>query len=678
MTSPDKVEKEILKLRKELEDHNYRYYVLAKPVISDEEYDALYARLKSLEEEFPDLKTPDSPTQRVGGEPLSEFPPYAHPAPMLSLDNTYNIGDLKAWESRNLRLIGGYAENDLFGGSIEYYVELKIDGVSISLLYENGGFELGATRGNGMIGELVTANLKTIKSIPMRLRSEIEGSLIVRGEVFMPRSAFDKLNKEREIAGEATMANPRNAAAGSLKLLDPRLVATRRLSFFAYEIIYRGNETGKIPSKQSDIITFLKDLGFPVNQNGTIISNLFQFEEVSRKWQEKRYTLDYDIDGLVIKINDHSLYDKLGKTSKAPRYAVAYKFAAHQAKTRLLEVVWQVGRTGIVTPSANMEEVFLAGTRVKRATLHNIDFITDLGLMIGDRIIIEKGGDIIPKVVSVITEERTGTEKSIEIPKVCPSCNTPLIRIEGEVGIWCNNWDCPAQIARSILHFCSREALKIEGIGEALAEQLVSEGLVKHVLDLYKLTIDDIESLDRMGRKSAQNIIDALSESKKASPTRLLFALGIRNVGITVARLLIDTFKSLEAISAMSEEELSKTPTIGPKIADSIVKFFANQPSLIDDLKGIGFVLIEPEDKEKKPFTGKSFLFTGELSSCTRNEAKDRIEVLGGVVKDSINKALDYVVVGEKPGSKLKKAQDLHLHIINEEDFLSLIKREEG
>ena len=408
---------------------------------------------------------------------------------MLSLDNTYNIGDLKAWESRNLRLIGGSEENDLFGGSIEYYVELKIDGVSISLLYENGNFELGATRGNGMIGELVTQNLKTIKSIPMRLRSDIEGSLIVRGEVFMPRNAFNKLNKEREIAGEPSMANPRNAAAGSLRLLDPRLVAARRLSFFAYEIIYRGNDTSKIPSRQSDIISYLKDLGLPVNPNGTVISNLFQFEELSRKWQERRDSLDYDIDGLVIKINDHKLYNRLGRTSKAPRYAVAYKFAAHQAKTRLLEVVWQVGRTGIVTPSANMEEVFLAGTRVKRATLHNIDFITDLDLMTGDRIIIEKGGDIIPKVVSVLTEERTGEEKPIDIPAICPSCGTPLVRIEGEAGIWCNNWNCPAQIARCILHFCSREALKIEGIGEALAEQLVNERLVKHVLDLYKIKL---------------------------------------------------------------------------------------------------------------------------------------------------------------------------------------------
>ncbi|MBN1233110.1 MAG: NAD-dependent DNA ligase LigA [Candidatus Coatesbacteria bacterium] len=675
MTDNSSVHKEILKLRKEIDEHNYKYYVLSQTSITDKEYDDLYKRLQELEEAYPEFKTNDSPTARIGAEPLSVFPPYAHPAPMLSLENSYNLSDLRNWEIRNLRLLGNDVSLDLFGGGLEYFVELKIDGVSISLLYENGKLELGATRGNGFVGEMVTENIKTIKSIPLHLRKELTGSFIVRGEIYMSKPSFNKINTERQKKGDSLFANPRNAASGSLKILDPTVVAERKLSFFAYEAIYDGNDKNVIPDKQSEMLKFLKDMGFPVNPYGTILGSINGLEDFAQRWEENRESLEYEIDGLVIKINNRSLYDRLGKTAKAPRYAIAYKFTAHQAKTRLLDVIWQVGRTGIVTPTAVMEEVFLAGTKVKRATLHNIDFITDLDLKIGDNIFIEKGGDIIPKVVTVIKEERSGDEEEIKIPEICPACSSPLTRLEEESGIWCTNWNCPAQMERKLTHFASREALNIEGLGEAIVTQLVQKKLIEHVLDIYRIKLEDLLQLERMGKKSASKLLNAIEMSKKQSAEKLLFAIGIRHVGITVAKLLIQVYGSIEILKDLSEESLSSIQTIGPKIASSIVSFFRTQPEIIDRLKEIGFNLAEiPSLNENLILSGKTFLFTGELNSYTRPEAKEKVEKLGGIVKDTIVKNLDYVVAGNKPGGKLEKARKLNLRVIYEEEFLQIIE----
>lgn len=662
------VTRDIEKLRDEIRRHEELYYVENAPEISDREYDELLEKLQQYEADHPELITPDSPTQRVGGRPAEGFPEVVHTRPMMSLDNSYNIDELRAFDERCRRL----AE----GRRLEYVAELKIDGLSLSLSYEDGLLVRGVTRGDGRIGEEVTQNARTIRSVPLRLKTKpIDTVLEVRGEVFIPRDVFERTNAEREEAGEPRFMNPRNAAAGAIRQLDSRLVARRKLDMFVYDLLVNGRKPFPTHWESLD---WLESAGFRVNPHRKRCETIDEVIDFANEKEALRDDLGYEIDGLVVKVNSTALQDEFGATSKAPRWAIAYKYPARQASTKVLDIVVQVGRTGALTPVANLEPVFLAGTTVSRATLHNEDEIKRLGIKIGDWVMIEKSGEIIPKVLSVIKSKRTGDEKPFRRPKKCPVCGGLISRIEGEVVARCVAADCRAQLLGRLLHFSSRRAMRIEGLGGALAELLVEEKLVKDVGDLYSLTVEQVAALPRMATKSAGNLIAQIEASKSRDLANLIYALGIRHVGERTAGILAHELGSLEKLTTASVEELDAIPEIGLTVAESVRDWFDDEGNraLCDRLRAAG-VNTEAERRSggtvDERFAGKQFVLTGTLTSFTRDEARALIEARGGRVNSSVSKKTDYVVAGEAAGSKLDKAQSLGVSVIDEEAFKEML-----
>jgi len=664
------VKKRIEELRRLINYHNYRYYVLAEPEISDYEFDMLMKELEELEKKYPEYKVPNSPTQRVGGEPLKEFKSVKHKVPMLSLSNTYDENDIFEWEKRIKRILGDKEK-------IEYVVELKIDGVGISLTYEKGKLVLGASRGDGETGDDITGNLKTVKSIPLELFSDkrkVPEVLEVRGEVYIEKSEFEKINRIREKNGETLFANPRNAAAGTLKLLDPREVAKRNLSCFIYALGV--TEGWEIPDTHFKVLQVLKDFGFRINPNIKLMSDINEVVNYCRKWEEKRDSLSYEIDGMVIKVNSLKQQEKLGFTMKSPRWAVAFKFGAKKGITVLKDVIHQVGRTGILTPVAILEPVKVGGVTISRATLHNYDEIKRLDIKIGDTVLLERSGDVIPKIIGVLKEKRKGKEKEIKVPDKCPVCGNFLERREGEVAVRCINLSCPAQIERGIIHFARREGMDIEGLGENVAEQLVEKSLVKDVADIYFLKKEDLLKLELFKEKKADNLIKGIENSKKRPFSRFLYALGIPYIGEKSAEILAENYKTLDDLISVSKEELVTIPEIGQVMAESIYNFFRLESTkmLLEKFKKAGLKFEVETVKKSDKLKGKTFVFTGELESFTRKEAESLVEKLGGRATSSVSRNTDFVVVGENPGSKFEKAKKLGIKILNEEQFKELIK----
>jgi len=658
-------------LRKEIHHHNRMYYVESRPEISDAEYDELMKELIELEKAHPELITPDSPTQRVGGEPLEAFATVEHAIPMLSLDNTYSREEAIAFDTRIKRALS-------YRGEMEYVVEPKVDGVAVSLRFERSVFVQGSTRGNGFVGDDITTNLKTIKTIPLRLEGETIPLLEVRGEVYMPRDAFQKLNEEKEAASEEPFANPRNAAAGSLKLLDPRISARRKLDVVVHSI---GQVEGVSFRTHFEFLQKARQCGLKVNQGYKLCKGIEEVMAYCDSWEEKRDTLPYDIDGMVIKINRLDLHDLLGTTAKSPRWAVAYKFKARQASTVLKDIVVQVGRTGVLTPVAILEPVWLGGTVISRATLHNADEIKRKDIRIGDTVLIEKGGEVIPKVAKVVVTKRTGKEKVFRMPERCPVCSSRVVKVEGEVAIRCENIACPAQLKNRLRHFAFRGAMDIEGLGEVLVEQLVDKGLVKDVGDIYDLDVDTVAALERMGQKSAQNLIEAIEKSKKRDFSRVVFAIGIPGIGSKAADLLAEHFRSMDELSQATAEELEGTPEIGPKTAEGVVRFFQQQEnvSVIEKLKtaGVNMASAAPLGGAvalDQRFAGKTFVLTGTLQNMTRQQAEEEIKRRGGNVSSSVSRKTDCVVVGENPGSKYDKALELKVRTLSEGEFLKMLR----
>ena len=668
----------IAQLVEQLNEHNYRYAVLNDPVISDRDYDALMDELRDLEARHPDLIQPDSPTQRVTSDLTREFPTVQHDIPMLSLDNTYSEDELRDFEDRIRR--------ELPDEELQYVAELKIDGVALSLIYENGLLTRGVTRGNGTQGEDITPNVKTIKSIPIRLKACAEMGLFsnpvpyceIRGEVYLDHNTFDTINVQREKNEENPFANPRNATSGSLKLQDAQQVAERRLSFFAYSFRSRDKQL----STHSENLSYLERLGLPVNANRALCNNIDDIIAQAREWQKKRPDLPYDIDGIVIKVNNIAQQNKLGATSKSPRWAISYKYSAEQAETVLERITLQVGRTGVVTPVANLEPVQLAGTTVSRATLHNAEELERKDIREGDTVILEKGGDVIPKVVRVVTAKRAKEAIAFEFPKNCPICNSPLIKDETEVAIRCDNSQCPAQLKGNIRHFASRTAMDIEGLGTALVDQLVDSKLVRDVGDLYNLKLEQLAGLERMAEKSAQNVLKALETSKQQPFHRVLFALGIRHIGATVARVLSDNFHSIDRLRDTQPEEIEAVHEIGAAIAESIHTYLNidSNWAIVEKLcrAGINLKSEAPADTGPKPLDGKTVVVTGTFSRWGRQQAQDLIRTLGGKPTSSVSGKTDLVIAGEKAGSKLAKAEQLGIDILNEEEFFNKYVSEEN
>jgi len=662
--------RQIEKLRDEIRRHDELYYVNDSPEISDREYDLLLEKLQQLEEANPELIAPDSPTQRIGGRPAEGFPEVVHTQPMMSLDNSYNIDELRAFDERCQRLADGRP--------LEYVAELKIDGLSLSLQYEDGVLTRGVTRGDGRIGEEVTQNARTIRSVPLRVKSEakaIDGEIEVRGEVFIPLDVFQKTNAEREEQGEPRFANPRNAAAGAIRQLDSKLVARRKLDMFAYDLLVNGR---KPFATHWESLNWLAAAGFRVNPNKELCKSIDQVIDFANEKEKLRDELGYEIDGLVVKVNSTALQDDFGATAKAPRWAIAYKYPARQASTQVLSIVVQVGRTGALTPVANLEPVFLAGTTVSRATLHNEDEIKRLGLKIGDWVMIEKSGEIIPKVLNVIKSKRTGKEKSFKPPTHCPVCGGEISRVEGEVVARCVAADCAAQLMGRLLHFASRRAMRIEGLGEVLVVQLVEAKLVKDVGDLYSLTLEQVSGLPRMAKKSATNLLEQIEASKSRDLGQLIYALGLRHVGERTAGILAHHFGSLEKLAKATTEELDDIPEIGLTVAQSVRDWFDDDGNreLCDRLRGVG-VKTELEktsaNELDERFAGKQFVLTGKMEGFTRDEARALIEARGGRVNSSVSKKTDYVIAGEEAGSKLDKATELGVTVMDEAGFKKLM-----
>ena len=663
--------KNIEKLREEIRRHEDLYYVQDSPEISDRDYDQLLEELQKLEQAHPELITPDSPTQRVGGRPAEGFAEVVHSRPMLSLDNTYNIEELRAFDERCRKLADGRP--------FEYVAELKIDGLSLSLKYEKGVLAQGVTRGDGRIGEEVTQNARTIRSVPLRLKSgakDLDGDVEVRGEVFIPLEVFRKTNAEREEQGEPRFANPRNAAAGAIRQLDSRLVANRRLDMFAYDLLVGGR---KPFATHWESLDWLEKAGFRVNSHRKLCKSIDEVIDFANEKEALRDDLGYEIDGLVVKVNSTAQQDDFGATQKAPRWAAAYKYPARQASTQVLDIVVQVGRTGALTPVANLEPVFLAGTTVSRATLHNEDEIKRLGLKIGDWVMIEKSGEIIPKVLSVITAKRKGNEKPFKPPKKCPVCGGEISRPEGEVVTRCIAADCSAQLMGRLLHFASRRAMRIEGLGEVLVIQLVEAKLVKDVGDLYELTLEQVAGLPRMAKKSATNLLDQIEASKSRDLSSLIYALGIRHVGERTAGILAKQFVSLQRLAAATVEELDDVPEIGLTVAESVRDWFDDDGNrkLCDRLRaaGVKTELGKSNDETAdQRFAGKQFVLTGKMETFTRDEARSLIEARGGRVNSSVSKKTDFVVAGEEAGSKLDKATELGVAVIDEAGFKTMME----
>jgi DNA ligase (NAD+) len=712
------VEQEIEELRRDILDHDHRYYVLNEPIIADAEYDALLNRLRELEEQHPDLITPDSPTQRVAGRPAEGFEEYFHKRPMLSLDNSYNIDDLRDWARRCEKLAGGR--------NFDYVAELKIDGLSISLIYQDGRLIRAVTRGDGLRGEVVSSNARTIRSIPLRIKGEREGSLPVggtgrrgdktlsfdissikeievRGEVFLPNEVFQRINRERAEQELPQFANPRNAAAGAIRQLDAKKVAERKLDIFCYQLLFNGDPAFESHFKA---LAWMANHGFKVNQNRKECKDIDEVVAFCEEWGEKRDSLNYEIDGVVVKVNQVAVQDELGSTAKSPRWAIAYKFPARQASTQLLDVIYQVGRTGAVTPVAVLKPVQLAGTTVTRASLHNADEMKRLGVMRNDWVFIEKSGEIIPQVVKVITERRTGAETELEFPRDCPVCRTELIKPEGEAVTRCPNADCPAKLREGLLHFASRRAMRIDGLGAALVDQLTSPRilidkkgrdkkgqpvadesgkteelppLVRSIADLYTLAErrDDLVALERIGAKSADNLLAQIAASKESGLARLIYGLGIRHVGERTAGILAHHYGSMGRLLAATREELSQIYEIGEVVAASIHEWFQQERNrkLLQRLAGAG-VKMEIQSTDDKPvpriFEGKTFVLTGTLPTMKRDDAKAYIETRGGRVSGSVSKKTDFVVAGEEAGTKLEKARELGIKIIDEKELLTL------
>lgn len=672
MSDKRQIEERLRKLREEIEYHNYRYYVLDDPVISDVEFDSLMKELISLEDEHPELVTEDSPTQRVGALPITAFVQVVHRSPMMSLANTYSLQELKAFDVR--------VRKALPGETVEYVAELKIDGLAVSLTYEDGYFARGATRGDGTRGEDVTHNLKTIRSIPMRLRHGSPVTVDVRGEVFMPGREFRKLNEERRLSGDALFANPRNAAAGSLRQMDPKITAARQLDIFAYGI---GDVSGVTLTTQMEVLDFLGKSGFRVNPNVKLCQNIDEVMEYAKSWNEKREDIDYDIDGVVVKVNSLEQQARLGATARTPRWATAYKFPAKQGTTVVKDIIVQVGRTGALTPVALLEPVELAGSVVARATLHNEDIIRSKDIRIGDTVVVEKGGDIIPEVVKVITDKRTGNEREFRMPTTCPECGSDVIRAEGEVASRCAGEACPAQIREGIIFFASRNAMDIEGMGPQLVSQLLQSGLIRGFDDIYSLRFEDLVELERMGEKSAQNLLDAIRDSKRHPLHRLINALGIRHVGERTARDLAVHFGSMGKLSEATYDELMSIPEVGPKVAESVVTFFKNTRNVeaLRALQAQGVNMVEDtrtlSSQKTNYFTGKTVVFTGALERFTRKEGEDAILASGGKASGSVGKNTDYVIAGKDPGSKYNKAKSLGVTVLTEEEFERMLKGDE-
>jgi len=663
------VEQQLEKLREEIRRHEEYYYVHDNPEISDREYDALLERLQQLEQQHPELITSDSPTQRVGGRPVEGFEKVVHRRPMLSLDNSYNLDELRAFDARCQRLADGRA--------VDYVAELKIDGLSIALHYENHVLARAVTRGDGRTGEEVTANARTIRSIPLRITSKakpIGTEVEVRGEAFIPRRVFERINTEREDQDEPRFANPRNAAAGTIRQLDPKITASRRLEMFAYDLL-----TGdrKPFATHWEALDWMEQAGLRVNPERVLCKSIDEVIEFANQMEARRDDLDYEIDGLVVKVNSTALQDEFGTTNKAPRWAIAYKYAARQATTQVLSIVVQVGRTGALTPVANLEPVALAGTTVSRATLHNPDEVKRLGIRIGDWVLIEKGGDVIPKVLKVIEAKRTGEEKVFRMPRKCPVCGGEISRPEGEVVSRCVAADCPAQLEGRLLHFASRRAMRIEGLGESLVHQLVEGGKVHDAGDLYTLTLEDVAGLERMAKKSASNLLAQIEASKQRDLANLVYALGLRHVGDRTATTLARQFGSLEALSNATVAELDDVPEIGLTVAQSVRDWFDDEgnQALCERLAAAGVrTKIEkvsgPADDK---FAGQIFVLTGTLANFTRDEARVAIESRGGRVSSSVSKKTDFVVAGEEAGSKLDKATSLGVPVLDEEAFKKML-----
>jgi len=665
------IEEDIQALRQQLQDHDFRYYVQNQPVITDAEYDGLARELSALEAKRPDLITPDSPTQRVSGEPAAGFDEYFHKRPMMSLDNSYNIDELGEWDARCRRLAGK--------SSFDYVTELKIDGLSISLIYTDGRLTHGVTRGDGRRGEVVTPNVRTIRSIPLRInqsQSDLPSEVEVRGEVYLPHEMFARINRERAEQELPTFANPRNAAAGTMRQLDPRITAERKLDIFCYQLLFDGEPAH---ARHSDSLEWLEKAGFKVNPNRRLCKTFDEVVEFCDEWEEKRDKLNYETDGVVVKINQISIQDELGHTSKSPRWAIAYKYPPRQATTQLLDVTYQVGRTGAVTPVAVLDPVVLAGTTVARASLHNADEMGRLDVKRGDWVFIEKSGEIIPQVVKVLTERRDGSETDFVFPASCPECGSPLVRPEGEVVSRCQNEDCPAKIKGALLHYVQRRAMRIEGLGWALVNQLLNAGLVKDPADLYELADrrNELLALERIGAKSADNLLTQIEESKNAGFGRLLYGLGIRHIGERTATILADHFRDLRELQRASREELAKIYEIGDVVAASIVEWFENERNqqLVERLIKAGVRTSThrpPRERVAQVFEGKQFVLTGTLPGMKRDAAREFIEARGGKVIASVSKKTDYVVAGEDPGSKLLRAQELGVAVIDEAALLSL------
>jgi DNA ligase (NAD+) len=657
-------------LRESLHHHEHLYYVLDQPEISDGEYDRLMQRLQELEQAHPELVTPDSPTQRVGGQPREGFVKAQHTAPMMSLDNAFGEQALRDFDRR----IREKAELE----TVDYVGELKLDGISMAAHFADGRLIRALTRGDGQTGEEITGNARTIRSLPMTLgkkAAQLPSEFEVRGEVVMNRKSFERMNAQRLKDELPTFANPRNAAAGSLRMLDPKITASRRLDFFAYSLLAAG-ET--LQEYHWDTLEMLSDLGFKVNPNRERLNGIDEAIRFGNEWLEKRQVLPYEIDGLVLKVNSRELQRQLGATSKAPRWAIAYKLSAQQAETVVDDIDVQVGRTGAITPRALLSAVQVGGVTVSRATLHNEDEIERLGLQIGDRVLIERSGDVIPKVLRVVKQGKD--RRPFAMPKDCPVCGTQLVREEGEAIRRCVNANCPARLKESVLHFASRRAMNIDGMGDALVEQLVDGGLVKSVADLYRLDAEKLESLERMGKKSSEKLVKNIAGSTKAALPRVMFALGIRFVGERTAQILADHFGSIDEIAKAPAEELEAAEEVGPRIAVAIQEFFA-EPSnrdLIEDLRKSGLQFSQAKKaapKQAGKFAGRTFVLTGTLPNLTRDEAAEKIEAAGGKVTGSVSKKTDYVVAGESAGSKLDKASKLGITVIGEKELVELLEQ---
>jgi DNA ligase (NAD+) len=659
-------QKQIEQLRKEINYHNYRYYVLNDPTISDFEYDKLLKQLIKFEKNFPELIAPDSPTQRVGGEPIKEFKSVTHSPQMLSLDNTYSYEELREFDNRIKKTVS----------NINYIVEQKVDGVAVSLKYLDGRFVQGATRGDGTTGDDVTTNLRTIKSIPLDLLAsdKLLKDFEVRGEVFLTKKQFAQLNQEREEQGESLFANPRNAAAGSLKILDPKIVASRKLDIFIHTI---PTPPAKEFTSDCKTLEVLKDAGFKIIPHSNLFNSIEKVINYCIEWDEKRHKLPYEVDGMVIKIDNFAVRIRLGETGKSPRWAVAYKYPPMQATTKVLDVIFSVGRTGVVTPVAEMEPVFLSGSTISHSTLHNFDEVNRKDIRIGDTVIIEKAGEVIPQVVKVIIEKRPNNTKKLRPPTKCPTCNSKLFREADEVAIRCINVSCPAQIKGRLAHFAYRSAMDINGLGFVMVDTLVEKGLVKDFADLYTLKFKDLIKIERMGEKSVQNLLDGIKKSKNTSYNRVLFAFGIRHIGIHAARLLVSRFQSIDKLSKATFDDISSIRGIGPTVAESIINFFKDKENrqLIDGLKMVGLRFSEDVSKKiDQPLINKSFVLTGSLKNYTREKASEIIMNLGGNVSSAVSKKTDFVLAGTEPGSKYDKAKTLGVKIISEDDFVKMIK----